>query len=116
MAVSNNYLQYVLEQLGALGDVRQRRMFGAVGLYSGELFFAVISNDELYFKVDDTTRPAYEQRGMKAFQPKTSRGLISTRYFEVPAEVLEDSGELLDWAHRSVAAAARSSSSAGSSK
>jgi hypothetical protein len=33
MAVSEDYLQYVLEQLAGLGRVTARRMFGGVGLY-----------------------------------------------------------------------------------
>lgn len=115
MPVSRNYLDYVLDQLGTLSDVRQRRMFGAVGLYSGELFFALISNDALYFKVDDSNRAAFEERGMQAFRPKTARGIVSMNYFEVPADVIEDAGELIAWARRSVVVATRSAR-AGNSK
>lgn len=35
-------------------------MFGGVGLYAGELFFALIDDDILYLKADDTTRAAFE--------------------------------------------------------
>jgi len=115
MPVSRNYLEYILEQLGALVEVRQRRMFGAVGLYSGDLFFALINNDTLYFKVDDSNRAAYTDRGMPAFCPKTGRGIVSMNYFEVPADIIEDAGELIAWARWSVAVAARSGR-AGNSK
>src|SRR5665811_1362967 len=47
MAVSDEFLQYVLEQLEGLGTVTVRRMFGAVGLYHGDRFFALISRDTL---------------------------------------------------------------------
>jgi DNA transformation protein len=105
MAVSNNYLQFVLDQLAALGDVSTRRMFGAVGLYCDEHFFAIIDNDTLYFKVDEATRPDYEARGMGAFRPYADRPEVSMTYFEVPADALEDPGELIQWARRSVAVA-----------
>jgi DNA transformation protein and related proteins len=105
MAVSNNYLQFVLEQLTSLGDVSTRRMFGAVGLYCDEHFFAIIDDDTVYFKVDDATRPDYEARGMAAFRPYADRPEVSMTYFEVPADALEDPGELIQWARRSVAVA-----------
>ena len=43
MAVSRDYLQYVLEQLAGLGELRSRRMFGGAGLYCAEVFFAIVS-------------------------------------------------------------------------
>lgn len=35
-------------------------MFGGVGLYAGELFFALIDDDILYLKADDATPAAFE--------------------------------------------------------
>jgi DNA transformation protein and related proteins len=107
MAVSANYLQYVLDQLASLGRVTPRRMFGAVGLYCEEHFFAIIDNDTLFFKVDDSNRPDYESRGMAAFRPYADRPEVSMTYFEVPADALEDSAELIQWGRRSVAVARR---------
>src|SRR6266850_109989 len=52
MAVTDDFLQYVLEQLAGLGHVVQRRMFGGAGLYHDERFFGLIARDTLYFKVD----------------------------------------------------------------
>ena len=60
MTVSAGFRSYVLEQLGrVLSNVRSRSMFGGVGIYSGDLFFALIDDDTLYFKVDDSTRPGF---------------------------------------------------------
>ncbi len=53
MAVQPQYLAYILEQLAGFGDLRSRRMFGGVGLYSGELFFGLIDDDTLFFKTDE---------------------------------------------------------------
>jgi TfoX/Sxy family transcriptional regulator of competence genes len=44
-------------------------MFGAVGLYRGDIFFAIISDGTLYFKVDDTNRGEYVSRHMPRFRP-----------------------------------------------
>ena len=106
MAVSKEYLEYVLEQLAGLGGVRTIRMFGGIGLYQEERFFGIITSaDTLYFKVNDANRGDYEARGMSAFCPPSNRR-ISMGYYEVPADTLEDSDECVAWARKSVAAAA----------
>jgi DNA transformation protein and related proteins len=105
MPVGAAFLQYVLEQLERLRGVTQRRMFGGVGLYCDGVFFAVIDDDTLYFKVDDTTRPDYESRGMKPFRPYKDKPEVSMTYYTVPADVLDDAEELVVWGRRSVAIA-----------
>jgi DNA transformation protein len=105
MAASNDYLQYILEQLAGLGGVTSRRMFGAFGLYHEEQFFALIDSDTLYFKVGDSNREDYESRGMNRFRPYKDKPDLSMSYYEVPADVLEDVEDLVVWARRSVDAA-----------
>jgi DNA transformation protein and related proteins len=107
MSVSPGYLEYVLEQLAGLGDVSARRMFGGVGLYSGEHFFGLIDDDVLFLRADDTTRADFVARGMPAFQPFKDKPEFSMSYYQAPAEVLEDAEELARWARASVAVAAR---------
>jgi DNA transformation protein and related proteins len=93
MPVSSDYLQYVLEQLARLPRVSSRRMFGAIGLYSDTVFFGIIDNDTLFFKVDDSTRERYVTRGSQPFRPYKDRPEVSMSYFHVPADVLEDADE-----------------------
>jgi DNA transformation protein len=108
MAVTDSFRDFVLEQLEqAARDVRARRMFGGVGVYAGELFFAVIDDDILYFKVDDQTRPAYITRKLKPFSPYGDEQK-SMQYYEVPIGVLEDVDVLGQWVADAVAAAGRS--------
>src|SRR3984885_6131548 len=106
MPHKNEYLEYVLEQLAELPGGRSRRMFSGAGLYQDEVFFGLLFDDTLYFKVNDSNRPDYEARGMAQFRPYEDRPLVSFSYYEVPAEVLEDRDQLIAWARRSVAAAA----------
>ena len=109
MSVSDDFLSYVLEQISGVAALRPKRMFGAVGLYSDEHFFAVIDDDMLYLKTDATTCAEYEARGMRRFMPSPGQPKGSMAYHEVPADVLEDRDELLIWACRSVAVGAASS-------
>jgi len=106
MAVSKDYLQYVLEQLAGLGRVTPRRMFGGVGLYHEERFFGLIAGDTLYFKVNDSNRGDYEARGMSRFRPFPDKPYWSMTYYEVPADTLEDADDCVLWARKSVAIAA----------
>ena len=70
MSVSPTFRTLVMEQLGRVRkDLRAKNMFGGVGIYAGDMFFALIDDDIVYFKVDDTNRPAFETRGMGPFMP-----------------------------------------------
>ena len=107
MAVSPNFLSYVIDQLRGLGTLRTRRMFGGIGLYCDECFFGLIDDDVVYFKVDDSNRAEYTRRGSKAFRPLADDpNAVSMSYFNVPEDVLEDSDEVRCWARKSVAIAA----------
>jgi DNA transformation protein len=106
MAVSPDFLTYVLDQLTGLGGVRAKRMFGGVGLYAGDRFFGLIDDNALYFKVDDATRDDFLARGMGPFRPYKDRPEYSMSYYQVPADVLEDTEALVAWAARSVRIAA----------
>jgi DNA transformation protein len=106
MAVSEQYLDYVVDQLRCIGDVTAKRMFGGVGLYYDGLFFGLIAGDLLYFKVDDETRDFYQTAKARPFQPYGDES-YSMSYYEVPVDVLEDTDKLRVWAKGAVAAAAR---------
>jgi DNA transformation protein len=97
---------FVIDQLSELGEVVPRPMFGGIGLYCDTLFFGIIARDELYLKVDDQTRGAFETAGSSAFRPYNDRP-GSMQYYGVPLEVLESAPELVRWARRALATAAR---------
>jgi len=103
--VTPEFRDFVLDQLAGIAQLRSRAMFGGVGLYSGERFFGVLAADELFFKVDDSNRGAYEAAGSEPFRPLADRPL-SMSYWRVPADVLEDPAELVTWARQAIRVAA----------
>jgi DNA transformation protein len=107
MPASNNYLDFVQDQLHGIGEITVKRMFGGAGLYLDGVFFAIVADDVLYFKVDDSNRPEYETAGMQPFRPFNGDTVMS--YYEVPIEVLEDPDELKPWVAGAVGAAIRAS-------
>lgn len=56
MAVSNDYLEYIVDQLLAWGEVTVRKMFGGAGLYRDGKMFGLVADDVVYLKVDDSNR------------------------------------------------------------
>ncbi len=94
-AANQDFLEFVLDQLSGLRRVTPRPMFGCIGLYSGDDFFAIIDEGRLFFCTDETTRARYRSAGMPAFQALRS-------YYEVPVDVLEDDASLCAWARDAV--------------
>jgi DNA transformation protein len=103
LRVAPEFRDFVLDQLARVSQLRSKRMFGGVGLYSGERFFALIAADELFFKVDDSNRAAYEAAGSEPFRPLADpKRPVSMSYWRVPIEVLEDPAELTEWARAAI--------------
>ena len=97
MKGSAGFTDFVVGQLAEFGAVMPRRMFGGVGLYFDGVFFGLIDEDALYFKVSDATRPRYESAGSAPFKPFADKPSMQGSY-EVPEDILEDPEELAAWA------------------
>jgi DNA transformation protein and related proteins len=107
MSVSPSFRTFVIDQLSRVRhDIRTKAMFGGVGIYAGEFFFALIDNDLVYFKVDETNRAQYVARNMGPFMPGGEGGEVM-QYYQIPEDVLEDIDELRSWAAESIETARR---------
>ena len=67
MKASPEYLEFVMEKLAPLGDITSRAMFGGYGIFHQGLMFALISEDTLYFKVNDSNREMYQKARSRLF-------------------------------------------------
>ena len=67
------YVEELFQRLARLGELTARRMFGAIGLYADGVFFGLIDEGVLYFKVDDETVGAFRARGAGPFRPFKDR-------------------------------------------
>jgi hypothetical protein len=76
MAVSSDYLDFVLEQLAPVGPLTSRKMFGGVGLYAQGLFFALIDDDTLYLKGDDACGGVRSRRQLQFAFGMSPDGLL----------------------------------------
>ncbi len=98
------FVDEVLAQLAPTGDVRARGMFGGAGLYIDGMFFGLVANGCLYFRVDDASRTEFEAAGCHAFQPFPDKPAMST-YWSVPDRVRNDRALVIAWTHRALEAA-----------
>ena len=99
MAVREDILNYIKDQLSEFGELEFKKMFGGIGIFKEGLMFAMIADDTFKLKVDDSNKPDFEAKGIKPVQLKTkNKGMP---YWEVPVDVLEDQSELTKWALKS---------------
>jgi DNA transformation protein len=99
---------YVIEQLAAFGGgVTARAMFGGNGLFKGGVMFGLISDGELYFKVNDENRPDFEAKKSQPFTYEARGRKIALSYWFVPEDILEEPVELQQWAAKAYAAAVK---------
>jgi DNA transformation protein len=71
-------------------------MFGGFCLYCDGVVFALIDESTLYLKVDDVTRPVFERRKLKPFQPFPDQpGTMS--YYPPPDAFFDNRDEMLRW-------------------
>ena len=98
MNTSPEFLDFAMDKLSPVGYIKSRAMFGGYGIFHEGRMFALISEDILYFKVDESNREMYEQAGSQVFPHGIS-------YWEVPSDVLEDNDRLYEWANISIAIA-----------
>lgn len=106
MPNSREFVAYLVDRLGPLGDVRARAMFGGHGLYLDGLMFALVASDTLYLKVDDENRDRYHAVGLEPFKPSEDKPMTMS-YYPLAEEVFEDQDSLIEWAREAFAAAMR---------
>jgi len=106
MPVSDEFIDYVIDQLAAWADVSVRRMFGGAGLYCDGIMFGLIADDVAYLKVDDSNREDFIRAGSSPFNPYPDKAKTTVMsYYEVPADILESQDLLGKWAECSLAVA-----------
>lgn len=66
--------------------------------------FAIISNDVLYLKATDHTKPLFVEAGCEPFTYMTTRAgikkQVALNYWSLPESALDDDDEFDDWIKR----------------
>lgn len=94
------FKEFILDQLSDLEGINCRAMFGGHGINCSGIFFGIIHKGRLYFKTTDNTRAEFIKEGMKPFKPNAKQTLKN--YYEVPVDVMEDPGRLVEWVRKAI--------------
>lgn len=106
MSASAEFVDYVRELLGPLGQLTGGKFFGGHALKHKGSQFAMIMGNTLYLRVDDRTRSEFEKQGSRPFSYSTKNGVVQVRkYYAAPEDLLESPDQLLAWARQAIAAA-----------
>ncbi len=83
-------------------DVRARRMFGGMGIYTGEKMFAFLIGDDIGLKLcPEDVDEAMTLKGAGPLKPDPEMEPMR-EYVKMPREVLDNYEQFLFWVERSV--------------
>lgn len=107
MAKENEFVAHLLELLEPFGPVQAKAMFGGFGIYLKGLMFGLVADDTLYFKVDEKSRPDYEEKGLRPFTHQRGGKTFAMSYYRAPEKAIDDAHDLCLWAKKAYDAAVR---------
>ncbi|MDF2182961.1 TfoX/Sxy family protein [Neptuniibacter sp. CAU 1671] len=107
MANSQDYIDFLLDQLSGFRTVRTKRMFGGHGIFAGDLMFALVVNDQLYLKADANLAAVFIDEGCQQFTYQKQGKTAHINYYTAPEETLDDPEMMAQWAERAYQVALR---------
>ena len=103
----NEFVAYVQELMAGWAAVAARKMFGGYGLYREGLMFALIVEDELFFKTDADNVAQFERAGSHPFVYQSQTRIVQMSYWSAPAASLDSPVEMGGWCQSAYGAALR---------
>ncbi|MBA1146879.1 TfoX/Sxy family protein [Ectothiorhodospiraceae bacterium WFHF3C12] len=105
--MDREYVNYLLDQLAPLGEVRARAMFGGFGVYLDRVMFGLVADNAFYLKVDEENRPHFEAAGSEPFVYHRKGKPMAMSYWLLPEAAADDREAMLEWARLGIQAALR---------
>ena len=108
MSFDEGLYGWVQEALEPLGRVSMRKMMGGATLYLDGTIFAILDDDEIWFKADDETNAIWDAEGCERFSVTFKDGTVDTmNYRRAPTDVYDDAETMQNWTRLAVEAGAR---------
>jgi len=108
MVASASFAEFLREQLAPLGRITMRRMFGKTGVFCDGLMLGMVTENMLYFRVDEGNRAAFrEAESHPPLNYEKGGRSIDLSFWRVPERLLDERDELLAWARLALGAARR---------
>jgi DNA transformation protein len=106
--MKNQYAQFVLDTLKPHGPITAKPLFGGYAFYCSGIIFAIIVEDELYFKVDKATSGEFEALESKPFIYQGKAKTVTMSYMTLPESILADREQLPLWIRKACEVSMRS--------
>lgn len=91
MVASSEYAEFLHEQLAPLGHITMRRMFGKTGVFCDGTMLGMVTENILYFRVDDENRKACaEARTWPPLNYAKGGRLIDLAFWRVPDRLFDE--------------------------
>ena len=108
MVASDGFAEFLKEQLAPLGHITMRRMFGKTGLFCDGLMLGMVTDNTLYFRVDDHNRTAFAEAASSPPLNYRKQGeTIDLAFWRAPERLFDEPDELVEWARLALGAAGR---------
>lgn len=108
MAVDAGLIAWVEEALAPLGTLSKRAMMGGATLYLDGTVFAIVDDDQLWFKADAQSDAVWDAAGCPRFTYQMGEGREgSMNYRRAPDDVYDDADAMREWAAIAIAAGQR---------
>ena len=108
MVASDSFAEFLRDQLAPLGRITMRRMFGKTGVFCDGAMLGMVTDDTLYFRVDDLNRAEFKEA--ECFPPlnyEKQGSAIDLSFWRAPDRLFDEPDELVAWARLALAAARR---------
>ena len=110
MKKHNEFIDFLTEVFEEFGPIEARKMFGGYGIYHDGLMFALVADNTLYLKADESTKHHFESKGLPQFEYERKDKSIKMSYYLAPDEIFDDRDEAAIWASHAYEAAFNSKS------
>jgi len=108
MVASDGFAEFLGEQLAPLGHITLRRMFGKSGVFCDGVMLGMVTENTLYFRVDDENRATFREAESAPPLNYRKRGTtIDLSFWRVPERLFDEPDEFLAWGRAALAAARR---------
>ncbi|MBU6267707.1 MAG: TfoX/Sxy family protein [Sphingomonadales bacterium] len=107
MSADAGLIEWVAEAMAPIGELRSRAMMGGATLYCGGTVFAIVDEDQLWFKADKVSDAVWDAEGCPRFTYDAGGKTGTMNYRRAPDAVYDDADELRRWGELALEAGRR---------
>jgi DNA transformation protein and related proteins len=96
--MAGGFQDLLVDLFEPVGGVSLRRMFGGIGIFRQGIMFALVADEVLYLKADETSSTAFKAEGCGPFVYDGKSKQHVMPYWRLPERLYDEPDEFHDWA------------------